>query len=71
MAEKQIFAELSKGVGRRETSFPKFSTSYEIENGPLNPDWVEWLMGWPVGWTGLKPLETAKYHAWFNSHGLF
>lgn len=19
--------------------------------GKLNPDWVEWLMGWPVGWT--------------------
>lgn len=19
--------------------------------GQLNPDWVEWLMGWPVGWT--------------------
>ena len=20
-------------------------------HGRLNPDWVEWLMGWPVGWT--------------------
>jgi hypothetical protein len=20
-------------------------------SGKLNPDWVEWLMGWPVGWT--------------------
>ncbi len=20
-------------------------------HGQLNPDWVEWLMGWPVGWT--------------------
>lgn len=19
----------------------------------LNPDWVEWLMGWPVGWTDI------------------
>jgi hypothetical protein len=24
--------------------------------------WVEWLMGWPLGWTDLKPLETDKYH---------
>jgi hypothetical protein len=23
----------------------------------LNPDWVEWLMGWPIGWTALAPLE--------------
>lgn len=28
--------------------------------GPLNPTWVEWLMGWPLGWTDLKPLETDK-----------
>ena len=28
--------------------------------GSLNPTWVEWLMGWPLGWTDLKPLETAK-----------
>ena len=29
--------------------------------GKLNPMWVEWLMGWPLGWTDLKPLETDKY----------
>ena len=28
--------------------------------GQLNPTWVEWLMGWPLGWTDLKPLATAK-----------
>jgi hypothetical protein len=30
--------------------------------GKLNPTWVEWLMGWPPGWTDLKPLETDKSH---------
>jgi len=30
--------------------------------GPLNPDWVEWLMGWPIGWTDLKPLVMDKSH---------
>ena len=30
--------------------------------GPLNPDWVEWLMGWPIGWTDLKPLAMDKSH---------
>ena len=25
--------------------------------GRLNPDWVEWLMNWPIGWTLLDPLE--------------
>ncbi len=28
--------------------------------GALNPTWVEWLMGWPLGWTDLKPLEMDK-----------
>jgi len=31
-------------------------------SGQLNPTWVEWLMGWPIGWTDLKPLETDKSH---------
>lgn len=30
----------------------------------LNPNWVEWLMGWPIGWTDLKPLATDKFHSW-------
>jgi hypothetical protein len=29
-------------------------------SGQLNPTWVEWLMGWPLGWTELKPLEMDK-----------
>ena len=28
--------------------------------GKLNPMWVEWLMGWPLAWTDLKPLVTDK-----------
>ena len=30
--------------------------------GHLNPTWVEWLMGWPLGWTDLKPSATGKCH---------
>jgi DNA (cytosine-5)-methyltransferase 1 len=26
--------------------------------GRLNPTWVEWLMGFPLGWTDLEDLET-------------
>ena len=37
--------------------------------GQLNPPWVAWLMGWPVGWTDLKPLAMDKYQAWRRSHG--
>ena len=34
-----------------------------------NPQLTEWLMGWPIGWTDLKPLETDKFRQWLNSHG--
>ena len=30
----------------------------ETESGQLNPTWVEWLMGFPTGWTDLEPSET-------------
>ena len=29
--------------------------------GKIHPEFTEWMMGWPLGWTDLKPLETAKY----------
>ena len=28
--------------------------------GQLNADWVEWLMGWPTGWTGFASAATAS-----------
>jgi len=35
--------------------------------GKLNPRWVEWLMGVPIGWTALKPLATGTYRKWLNA----
>ena len=32
-------------------------------SGLLNPDWVEWLMGWPVGWTDTT-REDVETHDW-------
>jgi hypothetical protein len=29
--------------------------------GKLNPQWVEWLMGVPIGWSDSRPLATDKY----------
>ena len=31
-------------------------------SGHLNPEWVEWLMGVPTGWTDLGSWETELYH---------
>lgn len=35
--------------------------------GPPNPAWLEWFMGWPVGWTALEPLETGRLASWLHS----
>ena len=42
----------------------------QIVGGPLNPGWVEWLMGWPIGWTELKPLAMDRYQEWQQAHSL-
>ena len=39
------------------------SQSVHPTSGQLNPNWVEWLMGWPVGWSDLKPLEMDKFRS--------
>ena len=39
--------------------------------GQLNPTWVEWLMGWPLGWTDLNQLGTDKSHCAPQQHGEF
>lgn len=54
-----------RGGGKKGEQLPN------AVGGPLNPPWVEWLMGWPIGWTDLRPLETAKFHEWRLQHGAF
>lgn len=40
-----------------------------VLGGPLNPDWCEWFMGWPIGWTASAPLETGRFRQWLEAHG--
>ncbi len=39
------------------------------QGGPLNPDWCEWFMGFPIGWTASEPLETHRFREWRLQHG--
>ena len=41
------------------------------QKAQLNPSWVEWLMGWPIGFTDLKPLVTDKFRNVQLWHSLF
>jgi hypothetical protein len=42
-----------------------------VNTGHLNPEWLEWFMGWPMGWTELEPLATDKFQSWQQAHGGF
>jgi hypothetical protein len=37
--------------------------------GKLTPEIFEWMMGWPIGWTDLRPLETDRFQQWQEKHG--
>ena len=40
----------------------------KILSGALNPAFVEWLMGWPAGWTDLSHSAMDKYQSWLEQH---
>ncbi len=42
--------------------------SEPLQDGQLNPQWVEWFMGWPIGWTELRPLAMDKFQEWLQQH---
>jgi hypothetical protein len=35
----------------------------------LNPTWVEWLMGFPLGWTDCEHLATPSFRKSLKSSG--
>ncbi len=41
----------------------------EVLGGKQNPMWIEWLMGWPMGWTAIEPLATDRFRRWQRAHG--
>jgi hypothetical protein len=54
---------------KKNTSIEEARKMGAGNGGQLNPTWVEWLMGWPLGWTDLKPLETDKSPCVPQEHG--
>ena len=58
------------GKGFRERHGEKKNLA-DFLGGIPNPEFSEWLMGWPIGWTGLKPLEMDKFQSWLQQHGEF
>jgi len=53
---------LLKSKRSASNSLPDSLTMQGLNGGKLNPQWVEWLMGWPIGWTDLGHVETESFH---------
>ena len=49
-------AHLVNGTGRKHTDqlANRVAIVENFPHGQLNPEWVEWLMGFPIGWTELS-----------------
>lgn len=57
----------NRGGAQGRVGMPR--NSFEVEIGGLRLALREWIMGWPIGWTALEPLETDKLRQWFRSFG--
>jgi len=65
---EESFESVSKRKGEAAAGTHNTLSSVEKEHGKqegqLSPDWTEWLMGWPVGWTRMEPLADYDCRDW-------
>jgi hypothetical protein len=57
----------NRGGGAGRTG--KVRPSLESLAGGIRLSLREWMMGWPIGWTELDPLATARFRRWLHLHG--
>lgn len=50
------------GKSSKETMERNSRPLSEVVGGQLNPTWVEWLIGFPLGWTDSGPSATPSSH---------
>lgn len=42
-----------------------------VLGGKINPEYQEWMMGFPIGHTDLRPVEMHNRQSWLQQHGKF
>lgn len=71
-------SELERGVCESEFRRRSPSLQAQVTRMPgsessgkrrrLNPLFVEWLMGWPIGWSGSDSVEMESFRSWQRQH---
>jgi len=61
---------VASDTGHRTKNYAQGVTALSmVVGGQLNPTWVAWLMGWPIGWTDCEPLGMDRFQQWRRLHG--
>ncbi len=62
-----------KGYTKREgkSLCNQLKNIFPETSGKPHPEFIEKVMGWPIGWSELKPLEMEKFQQWLDSHGKY
>lgn len=60
---------VSKNSGDGLATYLRNGQTENNTTGPLNPEWCDWFMGFPIGWTALESLEMHRSHNAQPKHG--
>ncbi len=55
-------------VGKVRPNLSKYLTI--PAGGKVNPNWKDWYMGFPIGWTAIGRLATQSFQSWLRKHSL-
>jgi len=58
----------ARGIAAQARKGNPMDTLPNLVGGVPHPLLSEWLLGWPLGWTDLKPLEMDKFQSWHQQH---
>ena len=53
-------------VLRKYPSLETCTIDEDDKSKMLHPDWLEWLMEWPIGFTSRKPIPVKRIVGWLN-----
>ena len=59
---------IRKDTGKQRTDAVRHYIKTKFNVTYPNPNFLEVLMGWPEGWTELKPLAMVKFQQWQQQH---
>lgn len=64
---RRMTTSCASDTGHRTGQYAQGGTALSTQaGGSLNPEWVEWLHGWPLGWTCAEELSHISYFEWLN-----